>query len=155
MSKLFDKVLAKVSDETKRFVDNSIEIADQIHSILESQNKSQKDLADLMGKSESEISKWLTGTHNFTLKSLSKIEVVLNEKIVLTPLQSRRDFLKMTENAIQVLDAQLTTDYTLVHENRYKSLWRQFKWQLVVSQSKNVAAKKNSETGENNYAMAA
>ncbi|MEJ0056622.1 MAG: helix-turn-helix transcriptional regulator [Bacteroidota bacterium] len=101
MSKIFDKVLANVSVDTKRFVDNSIQIADQIHSILESQGKSQKDLADLMGKSESEISKWLTGTHNFTLRSLSKIEAVLNAKIIITPHQSRRD-LKMTGNAVEV-----------------------------------------------------
>jgi transcriptional regulator with XRE-family HTH domain len=42
----------------------------------------QKDLARLLGKNESEISKWITGTHNFTLKTISKNEAVLDESIL-------------------------------------------------------------------------
>lgn len=41
----------------------------------------QKDLANLLGKKESEISKWMTGTHNFTLRSIAKIEKALNVSI--------------------------------------------------------------------------
>ncbi len=55
---------------------------DRIHEILVAQGKEQKDLAVLLGKSESEISKWMTGTHNFTIKTLSKIESILGEKII-------------------------------------------------------------------------
>lgn len=104
MSKLFDYAVSQVPDEVKRFIDNSLEIADEIHSILERQGRTQRDLANLLGKNESEVSKWLTGTHNFTLKSLSKIESVLNEKIVTTPLQSQMNFLKMAEKAITFHD---------------------------------------------------
>lgn len=102
MSKLFDYALSQVSDEVKYFVDNSVEITNQIHSILERQGKTQRDLSNLLGKSESEVSKWLTGTHNFTLKSISKIEAVLNEKIITTPLLMQQSFLKMAENAIPI-----------------------------------------------------
>ena len=91
MSKIFDYAVSQVPDEVKRFIDNSLEIANEIHSILEKQGKTQRDLAILLGKNESEISKWLTGTHNFTLKSLSKIEAILNEKIVTTPREKSLD----------------------------------------------------------------
>ena len=47
----------------------------------------QKDLADKMEKSETEISKWLSGTHNFTLRSIAKIESVLNEILIEIPKQ--------------------------------------------------------------------
>ncbi len=80
MSKIFNSI--QVSDEVNRFVDNSFDVVNKIHSILEKQGKTQRDLSILLGKSESEISKWMRGTHNFTLKSISKIESVLGEKIL-------------------------------------------------------------------------
>ena len=42
----------------------------------------QKELAAKMGKRESEISKWLTGRHNFTTKTLASISLALGEPII-------------------------------------------------------------------------
>jgi transcriptional regulator with XRE-family HTH domain len=42
----------------------------------------QKDLANLMGKSEAEISKWLKGTHNFNIDTILKIQTILDEDII-------------------------------------------------------------------------
>ena len=42
----------------------------------------QREFAALMGKRESEISRWLTGTHGFTTTTLAKISAVLGEPIV-------------------------------------------------------------------------
>lgn len=80
MSELFNSI--QVSGEVDRFVDHSFDVVNKIHSILEKQGKTQRDLAALLGKSESEVSKWMRGTHNFTLKSISKIEAVLGERIL-------------------------------------------------------------------------
>jgi len=82
MSAIFESI--KISDEVKRFVDHSFEIINKIYEILEKQGKTQRDLANLMGKKESEISKWMQGTHNFTLKSIAKIESVLGEKLIVS-----------------------------------------------------------------------
>ncbi len=72
----------KISTEIDGFVKQSFDIVDRIHEILVAQGIEQKDLAVLLDKSESEISKWMTGTHNFTIKTLSKIESILGEKII-------------------------------------------------------------------------
>ena len=64
------------------YFDRSFQIVDSIHQILVEKEKDQKWLATALGKSESEISKWMTGTHNFTLKSLSKIEAALGQPIL-------------------------------------------------------------------------
>ena len=72
----------KISTEIDVFVKQSFDIVDRIHEILVAQGIEQKDLAVLLGKSESEISKWMTGTHNFTIKTLFKIESILGEKII-------------------------------------------------------------------------
>jgi transcriptional regulator with XRE-family HTH domain len=74
----------KISKDIDIFVKQSFDIVDRIHEILVAQGKEQKDLAILLGKSESEISKWMTGTHNFTIKTLAKIESKLGEKIIQT-----------------------------------------------------------------------
>jgi transcriptional regulator with XRE-family HTH domain len=83
MSAIFESI--QVSDEVKRFVDHSFDIVNRIYELLEKQGKTQRDLANLMGKKESEISKWMQGTHNFTLKSIAKIESVLGEKLIVAP----------------------------------------------------------------------
>jgi len=83
-NKIYRDLLAKVSKETKEFVENSSNIAIRISDILNQKNISQRDFALLLDKDESEISKWLSGTHNFTIKTISKIEVVLDIKIINT-----------------------------------------------------------------------
>jgi ribosome-binding protein aMBF1 (putative translation factor) len=57
----------------------------EIESYREGRNMSQKDLASKMGKRESEISRWLTGRHNFTTNTLADISLALNEAIVVVP----------------------------------------------------------------------
>jgi len=72
----------KISKDVDLYVKHSFDIVDRIHEILEMQGKEQKDLAKMLGKSESEISKWMTGTHNFTIKTIAKMESVLGESII-------------------------------------------------------------------------
>lgn len=106
MSELFDKALSKVPEDVKRFVDHSFDVVNQIHDILERQGKTQRDLANLLGKKESEISKWMRGTHNFTLQSIAKIEAALGESIIVTPSKaatqySRVEFVHVRVHASQ------------------------------------------------------
>ncbi|MCW4015219.1 MAG: helix-turn-helix domain-containing protein, partial [Candidatus Bathyarchaeota archaeon] len=70
------------SKDVDIFVKQSFEIVDRIHEILTKQGKEQKDLAKALGKTESEISKWMTGTHNFTINTLAKIQAALGEPIL-------------------------------------------------------------------------
>src|SRR6056297_3729212 len=72
----------KISKDVDLYVNQSFDIVDRIHEILAKQGKEQKDLARELGKKESEISKWMSGTHNFTIKTLAKIEAVLDEPII-------------------------------------------------------------------------
>lgn len=71
-----------VSSEVRHTVDLSFQIVDRIHEILGSQGLKQKHLAERLGKSEAEISKWMRGTHNFTISTLSAIEHALDAPII-------------------------------------------------------------------------
>lgn len=81
-SSIIEARRAKVSSYVRRRVDLSFQIVDRIHSILEEKGLKQKDLANMLGKKESEISKWMRGTHNFTIETISSIENVLGKSIL-------------------------------------------------------------------------
>ncbi|MES2701181.1 MAG: helix-turn-helix transcriptional regulator [Bacteroidota bacterium] len=82
---LFDQILSETSAEDKNFIANSLNIAHQIIAVMSQQGLKQKDLATRLGKTEAEISRWLSGSHNFTIRTISKIQTILGEQIVTTP----------------------------------------------------------------------
>ncbi len=79
---LFRECLDKVSPEVKAEFELSFAIADRIDYLLKKKGMSQRMLAQRLGKRESEISKWLTGRHNFTTKTLAHISLALGEEVV-------------------------------------------------------------------------
>jgi transcriptional regulator with XRE-family HTH domain len=80
---------AQINPDTRADVNRSFDIANRIYQILQELGENQKFLADKLGKSESEISKWLSGTHNFTSKTIEKIESALGADI-LTVVKAER-----------------------------------------------------------------
>ena len=72
----------QVNPEIRESVDLSFQIVDRIHEILVEKGLKQKDLALLLGKKEAEISKWMRGTHNFTIDTLVAIERALQTPIM-------------------------------------------------------------------------
>lgn len=81
-STIAKRILAETPKETKIFVNLYADIVVRVNEILKAKNWSQKDLANKMEKKPSEISKWLKGEHNFTIKSLAKLEAELGESII-------------------------------------------------------------------------
>ena len=63
----------------------SMAIAHYIFQQLEKKRMTQKDLAVAMEKSEAEVSKWLNGMHNLTLRSIAKLQVALGEAVIVVP----------------------------------------------------------------------
>jgi len=78
-----EKRRKSIPQEIELFITKSFDIADRIHEVLLAKNLDQKKLALLLNKNESEISKWMSGTHNFTLKTVSRIESVLETPIIM------------------------------------------------------------------------
>lgn len=79
---LFRQCLSNVPAEQKAAFNLSYDIAERLEDILKSRGMTQKDFAHLLHKRESEISKWLTGRHNFTTQTISKIETALGCKLI-------------------------------------------------------------------------
>ena len=68
--------------EQKAEFDLSFGIAERISEILKAKGLTQKDFACLLNKRDSEISKWLTGRHNFTTQTIARIETALGSKLI-------------------------------------------------------------------------
>ncbi len=78
---LAHQILAETPADLKQFVRRYAEITLRIQQILDEKGITQRELAEILGKKPSEISRWLRGNHNFTLASLVKLEVALGEDI--------------------------------------------------------------------------
>ena len=81
-SRILEERRKHVNPETRKSVELSFQIVDRIHEILDEKNLKQKDLAALLGKKEAEISRWMRGTHNFTIDTLVSIEAALEAPIL-------------------------------------------------------------------------
>ncbi len=81
-SKVLEERRKRVNPKARERVSMSFQIVDRIHGILEEKGLKQKDLALRLGKSEAEISKWMRGTHNFTIETLASIETALGAPIL-------------------------------------------------------------------------
>lgn len=92
MSKIIDSALDNINPVNKKFIEKNFDIVEEIYALLESNGMSQKDLADKLGKRESEISKWLSGSHNLTLKSIAKIESVFGQDIIYSASSAKKRF---------------------------------------------------------------
>jgi len=63
--------------EIEAFVEKNLAITEKVRQALEAKGWSHAEFAKAMGKSPSEVSKWLSGMHNLTLKSIIKMETAL------------------------------------------------------------------------------
>lgn len=84
-SKLFQQILEETPLKTKIFVDKYSDLIVRINQILREQGISQKELAENMDKKPSEISRWLSGNQNITLRSIAKLEAELGETLIEIP----------------------------------------------------------------------
>jgi transcriptional regulator with XRE-family HTH domain len=59
-------------------------LAAKIDDVLQSRGFTNAEFAFTMGKKPSEISRWLSGTHNFTTETIWEIERVLNIQLLIS-----------------------------------------------------------------------
>ncbi len=103
MNDFLDTMLNETPKESVIFIEKTLAINTLIFNILEEKGLLQKDLASMLGKTEAEISKWLSGNHNMTLRTLAKIEAILGETIVEIAHKEKEDFILEKKNLSRVI----------------------------------------------------
>jgi len=90
-SSLFFELLNETPQATRNYVSKSLEVVNEILLLLDAKGLNQKELAAKLDKSEAEVSRWLSGTHNFTIRTLSAISAALGEELIVTPHKVQND----------------------------------------------------------------
>jgi transcriptional regulator with XRE-family HTH domain len=68
--------------EIDSFIEKNLAITEKVRLALGTKGWTRVQLAEAMGKSPSEVSKWLSGMHNLTLKSIIKMETALGINLI-------------------------------------------------------------------------
>lgn len=123
-SKIAQTMYEKTPEDIKIFVRKYADIIVLISRTLKEKGWTQKHLAMQMDKAPSEISKWLSGEHNLTLKSIAKLEAELGVTLIEIPVKQRTNqfdeqYVKATytftvEKKINV-DSVKIIQFTLAH----------------------------------------
>ncbi|SFE43318.1 helix-turn-helix domain-containing protein [Thermoflexibacter ruber] len=84
-SQTVDRLLKNTPKDVEIFVDWYADLVVRINQLLRENKITKKELAEKLDKKPSEVSKWLNGEHNFTLRSLAKLSAELGEPLLEVP----------------------------------------------------------------------
>lgn len=79
---VFQKMLESVPSEIKLEVDLCFNISDRIEELMREKGLTKKQFADALGKRPSEVTKWLSGQHNFTISTLAMLSAFFEKSII-------------------------------------------------------------------------
>lgn len=74
-------MLGPIPTNVQKEVDLSFEISDRIDALMRQHGLSKKQFADAIGRRPSEITKWLSGQHNFTIVTLAMLSNFFGQPI--------------------------------------------------------------------------
>lgn len=80
----FQQMLNSVPQDISNEIDLSFAIATEISILMQERGLSKKQFADALGKKPSEITKWLSGQHNFTIRTLAMLSAFFGKPLIHT-----------------------------------------------------------------------
>lgn len=78
LTDLFKDITQQEREETKLAFD----ISNRIYELMQINGLSKRQLANAFGTRPSEITKWLSGQHNFTIGTISKLSSFFGQPII-------------------------------------------------------------------------
>lgn len=109
-SDLIDHLLDNIKPEEQEQIDYKMKLAAKIYAALKDKGWKNLDLAKALDlKSPSLVSKWLSGTHNFTIDTLVDIQRVLDIRLLDVELSPAPPTLNMNFT-VSVAPASLSED---------------------------------------------
>ncbi len=79
---LLQEELSKITPLQRATFRLSDSIAERMEQIMKNKGISKKQLSELTQRRPSEVTKWLSGSHNFTCKTIALISMALGEELV-------------------------------------------------------------------------
>jgi len=81
-SKLIESLIHEIGSEEQKSTDRKMMLAAKIYDAMKAKGIKNGHLAAMLRKKPSEITKWLSGTHNFTVETLWNIGDALGIEII-------------------------------------------------------------------------
>ena len=78
----YREMVARVPQEMKEEINLPFAISNKIDALMQERGLSKKEFADQLGKRPSEITRWLSGQHNFTVSTLAMLSAFFGKSII-------------------------------------------------------------------------
>ena len=75
-------MVRQVPDEIKEELNLTFAISNKIDELMRERGLSKKQFADQIGRRPSEIIRWLSGQHNFTVSTLAMLSAFFGKSII-------------------------------------------------------------------------
>lgn len=81
-SKSLAEILGPIPENIQLEIDLCFDISDRIDALMHEKGLTKKQFADTLGRRPSEITKWLSGQHNFTISTLAMLSAFFGKSII-------------------------------------------------------------------------
>lgn len=78
----YQQMLSNVPQDIITEIDLSFAIASEIENLMRERGLTKKQFADALGRKPSEVTKWLSGQHNFTIRTLAMLSNFFGTPII-------------------------------------------------------------------------
>lgn len=78
----YNQVVASIPSAIHKEVDMEMAVSDRIYELMVQRGLSKAEFARSIGKRPCEVTKWLSGQHNFTISTLAMLSAFFGEPII-------------------------------------------------------------------------
>lgn len=78
LQEIFNEISVEKREETRL----SFAISNRIAALMQERGLNKKQLAEALGKRPNEITRWLSGEHNFTISTLAMLSTFFGKSII-------------------------------------------------------------------------
>lgn len=135
-SSILDEILGTITPQEAEKARKRMLLAARIDDGIKAKGWKKIDLAKVLNKQPSEISKWLSGTHNFNSDTLFDIEEILNIGLVTLDNVPKEQVIKFYLEVNEVVITPSKMDYSIFISS-FASI-DQSKKQRTISSSKSI-----------------
>ncbi|MDE5610360.1 MAG: helix-turn-helix transcriptional regulator [Bacteroidales bacterium] len=75
-------LLCDITPEERAEARLSFQISNRLDALMHEKGLSKKQLADAIGKRPNEVTRWLSGEHNFTISTLAMLSTFFGQPII-------------------------------------------------------------------------
>lgn len=78
LQEIFNEIPVEKREETRL----SFAISNRLAALMQERGLNKKQLAEALGKRPNEITRWLSGEHNFTISTLARLSTFFGKSII-------------------------------------------------------------------------